>query len=100
MASAKCMEAKAKQDSPFIHARCTSLPRECDCWCHVDPKVQALRLNLLLEEGECAMSAADPKSKEDLRKLADKRRVGGHLSRNEQWELDQAQKKGVKGVFD
>lgn len=52
MASAKCMEAAAKQDSHLIHAQCTALSKGCDCWCHLDPKVQALRLDLLLKEGK------------------------------------------------
>lgn len=35
------------------------------------------------------MSGADPKSASDLRALAQKSRTG-HLSKNDQWELDRA----------
>lgn len=45
------------------------------------------------------LSATDPKSTEDLRKLADRRRNGQHLSKNELYELDEARRTGVKNVF-
>lgn len=46
------------------------------------------------------MSLSDPKSKEDLKKLAQKEKDQGSqsLSKNEKWELGQARKYGVKGI--
>lgn len=45
---------------------------------------------------ELAMSWSDPQSKESLKALADREKDGGHLSRNERFELDRARRYGVK----